>query len=196
MPTMSCNTTSTLTTSKAMATTDRTSTNTLQGDCVNEAGRGTSTHVGDAAAKRQMPQTLMQTLPQTNSKRSMESACSSDSSTSVTSNSSKCDNSKKKTRKSKEPTENHLKLRAACDAGSKWELDLEEVHGLTDEQACVVVSLMAPHLKKDVFPPSNGDYLMKHAEEGWKLLKETRRLMALYPDCGDQTCINGEWEML
>jgi hypothetical protein len=142
------------------------------------------------------PQTSMQTLPQTNSKRSMESACSSDSSSSVTSNSSKCDNNKKKKRKSKEPTENHLKLRAACDAGSEWELDLEEVHGLTDEQACVVVSLMAPHLKNDVYPPSNEDPLMKHAEEGWKLLKETRRLMELYPDCDDQTCINGGWKML
>eukprot|EP00977_Amphora_coffeiformis_P018762 scaffold6701_cov181-Amphora_coffeaeformis.AAC.4 len=136
----------------------------------------------------------MQTSSRTNSKRNVESAYSSDSSTSVTSSSSKCANNKKKKRK-KEPTENHLKLRAASDAGRQWELDLERVHGLTDEQACVVVSLMAPHLKKDEFPPSN-DPLMKHAKEGWKLLKDTRRLRKLYPDCRDQTFINGEWKML
>jgi hypothetical protein len=121
------------------------------------AGPSDSTQVGDATAKRPTTQTSMHTLPQSNSKRSMESACYSDSSTSVTSNSSKCANNKKKKRKRKEPTENHLKLRAACDAGSKWELYLEEVHGLTDGQACVVVSLMAPHLKNNTFPPSNGD---------------------------------------
>lgn len=169
-----------------------TSAKTLRGDSVNEAGQGTSTRVGDATANRPTTQTTMQTLPQTNPKRSMDSACSSDSSTSATSNSSNCVINKKKKRKKriKEPTENHLKLRAACDAGRKWELDLEEVHGLTDELACVVVSLMAPHLKKDTFPPANGNPLMKHAEEGWKLLKEARRLGELYPDCGDQTCIN------
>lgn len=182
-PTMSCSK------SKAMATTARTSTNTLQGDCINEAGRSTTTHDRDATAKRPTPQS-MQTLLQTNSKLGTESACSSDSITSIASNSSKCANNKKKKKQRMERTENHLKLLAACDAGSKWELDLEEVHGLTNEQACVVVSLMAAHLKNDAFSPSNGDPLMKHAEEGWKLLKETRRLMELYPDCGDQTCIN------
>jgi hypothetical protein len=35
--------------------------------------------------------------------------------------------------KNKEPTENHLKIRAVVDAGRKWELDLERVHGLSDD---------------------------------------------------------------
>jgi hypothetical protein len=37
---------------------------------------------------------------------------------------------------------------------------------------------------------------MELAEEGWKQMKELRRLMELYPECGDQTNINGEWIML
>jgi hypothetical protein len=37
---------------------------------------------------------------------------------------------------------------------------------------------------------------MELAEEGWKLMKELHRLMELYPECGDQTSINGEWTML
>jgi hypothetical protein len=37
---------------------------------------------------------------------------------------------------------------------------------------------------------------MELAEEGWKQMKELHRLMELYPECGDQTNINGEWIML
>jgi hypothetical protein len=123
----------------------------------------------------------------------MDSVFSSDSSTNVTSISSKC--AKKKKRKTKVPTENHLKLRAVVDAGDKWEADLEKVHGLTDEQTCKCVSNLAPYLKIDAFPLSNGDRLMELAEEGWKQMKELHRLIELYPECGDQTTINGEWIM-
>jgi hypothetical protein len=119
-------------------------------------------------------------------------------STNATSSSSKSDKKKtKKQRKEKKPTDNHLKIRAVEDAGSKWELDLERVHGLTDEQACVVVSLMAARpLQNDKFPPSD-DPLMIHAKEGWKYMKEAKRLAGLYPEClGDQCFMNGEWVML
>ena len=96
----------------------------------------------------------------------------------------------------KEPTENHLKVRAASDAAAKWELDLERVHGLADEQACVVVSLMAPYMKKGEFPTSDNP-LMLHAKEGWAHMMEVQRLAELYPEClEDQTFMNGEWVML
>jgi hypothetical protein len=127
----------------------------------------------------------------------MGSESSSTSSTSVILSSSKFDKKKsKKQRKEKKPTENHLKVRAASDVCSKWEDDLEEVHGLTDEQACEVVSLMASHLQKDEFPPGSDDPLMVHAKEGWKYMKEVKQLAELYPEFLDQTFMNGEWVML
>ena len=135
----------------------------------------------------------------TRTKRSTESESFSISSTNVISHSSKSDTSKrraKKHRKEKKPTEIHLNIRSVADAGRKWETDLEEVYGLTDEQACIVVSLMARHLEKDEFPPSD-DPFMVHAKEGWKLMKESIRLAALHPEClADQTFMNGEWVML
>jgi hypothetical protein len=67
---------------------------------------------------------------------------------------------------------------------------------LTDEQACVVVSLMAPHLQKDEFPPGSDHSLMVHAKEGWKYMKEVKRLADLYPEFLDPTFMNGESVML
>jgi hypothetical protein len=90
---------------------------------------------------------------------------------------------------------NHLKIRAVVDAGRKWELDLEEVHGLTDEEACVVVSMSAQYYK-DTFPPTKGDRFLELAKDAWKHVKELDRLNTLYPECGNQTSINGEWIML
>ena len=83
------------------------------------------------------------------------------------------------------------------DAGSKWELDLEKVHGLTDEEACIVVSKVARYGNEDTFPDANGDRFMELAKEGWKYSRElpVARLHKLYPECTDQTCINGEWVM-
>jgi hypothetical protein len=174
------------------------STSSSRDDCVNEAGRGTSTLVGVPPAKASPMPSTMPPSSRTRSKRSMGSESSSISSANVTSPSSKFDKkkTKKKQRKEKKLTESHLKVRAAADVSRKWELDLEHVHGLTDEQACVVVLLMAPHLQKDEFPPSD-DPLMLHAKEGWKYMKEVKRLVGLYPEClEDQTFMNGEWVML
>jgi hypothetical protein len=76
--------------------------------------------------------------------------------------------------------EPHLKIRAVADAGRKWGFDLEDVHRFTDKQACVVVSLMASLLQKDKseLPPSD-DPLMLHPKEGWKYMKEAKRLAGL-----------------
>ena len=169
-----------------------TSTNTLGGDCVDKAGQGTSTRVGDASAK----QSSSQTLKRTKSKLGMELEFSAASNISVTSSSSKCVDKKKKKRKCKEPTANQLKLRAVADAGNKWELDLQNVHGLTNERAMCVMFLMDAYLNNDTFPPTNGNYLMEHAEEGWKIIKESNRIMKLYPDSLNQEKINGEWKLL
>jgi hypothetical protein len=136
-------------------------------------------------------------------KRGTESESSIDSNTSDTSSSSKSANSRKKKKHKSarrpplEPSEKHLKLRAAIDAGGRWELDLEQVHGLTDEEACVVVSIVATHLSLDEFPSSfNGKHQSNHiklAREGWEHLKEQNRLHRLYPEINNQS--NGVWKM-
>jgi hypothetical protein len=128
----------------------------------------------------------------------MELASSSDSNTSDNSSLSVCAKKKRKTSSKKEivPTENHFKIRAVCDDARKWELDLERVHGLTEEEACVCVSIVAKHLPKDEFPLTKGDRLVDYAREGWKHMKEGRRVRKLYPECRNQTCIHGEWKML
>eukprot|EP00543_Licmophora_paradoxa_P003278 CAMPEP_0202443344 /NCGR_PEP_ID=MMETSP1360-20130828/2647_1 /ASSEMBLY_ACC=CAM_ASM_000848 /TAXON_ID=515479 /ORGANISM="Licmophora paradoxa, Strain CCMP2313" /LENGTH=175 /DNA_ID=CAMNT_0049059017 /DNA_START=163 /DNA_END=687 /DNA_ORIENTATION=- len=175
-----------------MATTAPMSTNSSKGDYSGEAGRNTSTLAGDATAKRSFELTTKPSSSQMNLKDSTELESSSDSNTSVTSTSSVY--AKKKRKKSKKkPTENHLKIRTAVDAGDKWEFDLEREHGLTDEQACVCVSIVGQNLQEDEFPPSKGDRIVELAKEGWEHLREVDRLTKLYPECGDQTNIDGEW---
>jgi hypothetical protein len=192
--TMPFSTTSAPTSSTTTAMTVQTSTNSSNDGCSDEAGRDTSTLVGDAAAKRSCKPGLKATTSQTSSKRNMELASLSDSNSSGTSSSSKSAKHKKSKRE-KIPTKNHLLLRAAIDAGEKWELDLERVHGLTDEEACVCVSILAKHCQKDVFPPE-GSRFVKLAREGWKHWKEAKRVRKLCPGCGDQTKIDGVWIML
>jgi hypothetical protein len=196
-----CNTTSTPSTFEPLATTDPPSTEFSHESWANEAGRDTKSLVGEATSKRPFKLKLTPTILPTSSKRSMESESSGDSSTSDISSSSK---SAKKQRQSKHnnsgaakvPTEHHLKIRAVVDAGSSWELDLERVHGLTDEDACVVVSKMARYVNQAVFPDPNGDRFMEFAKEGWKHMRELKRIKKLYPECRDQTCIDGQWFML
>ena len=180
-----------------MATTARTSTNSSAEDCVKEAGRNTSTLAGDGTGCQFTKHTPPPISSQTKLKRNMESASLSDSSISATSSSSLCAKKRKTTerRRLPAPTENHLKLRKAIDAGEKWELGLEEVHGLTDEEACVCVSIVTKHLHDESLPPSNGNRLIELAEEGWKTLKEVDRLVKLYPECGNQDKIDGKWVM-
>jgi hypothetical protein len=183
------------TTSQTIAMTDRTSTSSSVVGCEDEAGRNISTRVGDAPAKRSLKPVPKATPSQQSLKRTMELASSSDSSSSGTSSSSKSAK-RKKSKREKIPTKNHLVLRAAIEAGRKWELNLEEVHSPTDEEACVCVSILAKHCQKDLFPPSKGIRFFELAREGWKHWKEVDSLMKLNPECGNQTRIDGEWIML
>ena len=195
-PTTSFNTTSAASTSRTMATTALTSINSSAEDCVEEGGRNTSTLVGDETGCQSTKHTPPPISSQIKPKRNMESASLSDSSISATSSSSRCaKKSKTSNGRLQVPTENHLKLRKAIDAGETWEFDLEQVHGLTDEEACVCVSIVTKHLHDESFPPSNGNRLTELAQEGWKTLKEVDRLVKLHPECGNQDKINGEWVM-
>ena len=161
----------------------------------SEAGPDTKNRAGEASGKPfwkpRPPQTH---LPPT-SKRTLESESSDTSSGSAISTSSKC--AKKKRKKAeKQPTKNHLKIRAVVDAGRAWELDLERVHGLTDEEACIVVSKVTRYSSQNTFPDPRTDRFMKLAHQGWKLFREAQALQDKYPECLDQTSIDGEWKML
>jgi hypothetical protein len=109
---------------------------------------------------------------------------------------------KKKLRKEKSlpiPNENHMKLRAVSNAGSKWELDLERVHGLTDGEACRIVGLVAELLSKDEFPDFDrtSDKDLALAEEGWRLFKDYDELLAKYhKEKSEQICRQGVWRMV
>ena len=80
--------------------------------------------------------------------------------------------------------DNHYhKIRSLIDAGDRWEIDLERIHGLTDEQAYLCVSIAAEHFHSDRFPPSDGNLFLELAREGWDHLKELDRLTKLSPEC-------------
>jgi hypothetical protein len=179
-----------------MATTDPPSTDSLAGSLNNKAGPDTSTHAGDATTKQQLTQTPIQMMSQTTSKRSSGWVSSSVLSTNANNNSSKCANKKLKAGPPL-PTEGHFKIRAAVDRARQWELDLEEVHGLSDEEACIVVAMATKHLRYEEFPSVlKGDLkFINFAKEGWKLLKEARRVRNAYPKCRNQTFVNGVWKM-
>jgi hypothetical protein len=178
-----------------MATTDPPSTDILQGSSVNEAGSDTKSLAGGATTKRLSKRKTTQTILPTNSKLGMESESSDDSSTSGISTSSKC--AKKQKKGDNLPTEGHLKIRAVVDAGSAWELDLERVHGLTDEEACIVVSKMAPYVNQDTFPENpSGDRFMTFAKQGWEHMRKLKEIRKKYPECRGQTCVDGKWIML
>ena len=68
-----------------------------------------------------------------------------------------------------------MKIRGAVDAGAKWEVELEQVHGLAEEEACVVASVVAKHCLNDQFPES-GDRFVKLAKKGWEHLNELHRI--------------------
>lgn len=89
-----------------------------------------------------------------------------------------------------------MEIRAVVDAGSQWELDLEKVHGLTDEEACVVVAIATKHLSRDEFPSLNGNTsYIKLAKKGWELLKEVNRVQNLHLQCNNQAEVDGVWKM-
>ena len=109
---------------------------------------------------------------------------------------------KKVRKKAHTPTPNvkHMKLRAAVDAGGKWESELETKHGLSDLEACVCVGLVAKYQKQDAFPDSESGVnkqFVDLARKGWQLMKELDKLLKKYPqEAGEQTKINGVWKMI
>jgi hypothetical protein len=89
-----------------------------------------------------------------------------------------------------------MEIRAVVDAASQWELDLEEGHWLTDEEAGMVVAMATKHLSRDEFPSLNGNpTYIKFAKKGWELLKEARRVQNLHPHCHNQVNVDGVWKM-
>jgi hypothetical protein len=164
-----------------MVTTDRTSTNTSRDDCVDEAGRSTSTS---------KPSLKHTTTPCRGSCRSaLRTWCFH------------------QTRVPAPPPVHPGALRRRKARGAKRKSRLRttsrfapsgcwpQMGILTDEQACVVVSMAAQYYK-DKFPPTKGDRFLGLAKEGWKHAKELDRLNTLYPECDNQTSINGEWIIL
>lgn len=204
-PDTSCNMTSTLSTFETEASTGPRPTESSHKSSSNEVGRNTKSPVGEPTTELSSMRKMTPTTLPHSSKRNLEMGSLSDSTSSDTSSSTECaskkdqnnqDKTQAKRKKIKKiPTENHLKIRKVIDAGSKWELDLEKVHGLTDEEACIVVSKVARYGNEDTFPDPNGDKFLKLAKEGWKHSRELSRLHKLYPECTDQTCIDGEWVM-
>jgi hypothetical protein len=89
-----------------------------------------------------------------------------------------------------------MEIRAVADAAIQWELDLETVHGLMDEEACAVVAIALKHLPRDEFPSLNGNpSYIKLAKEGWELLTEANRVQNLHPQCTNQAKVDGVWKM-
>lgn len=96
------------------------------------------------------------------------------------------------------PTENHLKIRAAADAERKWEQDLKKVTGLSEGEVSLCIGIVAKYHKSDCFPildPEENQRYLDLAREGWQLFREGCKLMKQYPECLDQTCIDGKWYM-
>ena len=96
--------------------------------------------------------------------------------------------------------ENHVKLRATVEASTKWEKELETVHGLSDLEVSICVDLMAKYDNHESFPESqpNGknQKWLDLTREGWSLMRELKSLIAKYPqeNC-DQFYRNGVWHL-
>lgn len=101
------------------------------------------------------------------------------------------------------PNKNHMKVRAVVDAGSKWETDLKDVHGLSDEEVSMVTGIATKYYNADTFPAFDSeatrgiDFYRALAKPGWHHLKEVKNISLQFPrESGEQTCINGTWKML
>ena len=70
--------------------------------------------------------------------------------------------------------------------------------GLSEGEVGLCVGIVAKYHKSDCFPESDPDENQKYldlAREGWRLFREGYELMEKYPECLDQTYINGKWYM-
>jgi hypothetical protein len=81
-----------------------------------------------------------------------------------------------------EENDTHKMILESMRVGTKWEEDLERVHGFTEAEACECFSRAGKYLSRDEFPEDAvNQKLLPHAKEGWVLLKEVDRLVQLYP---------------
>jgi hypothetical protein len=94
----------------------------------------------------------------------------------------------------------HMKLRVAGVAGDKWWNDLEQKHGLSEEEKFVVYGIVTNNLSKEEFPlvceDSKKEYL-RLAKKGWRLMKEYNALLKLHPtENAEQIYRDGVWTMV
>ena len=67
--------------------------------------------------------------------------------------------------------------------GTKWQQDLERVHGFTEAESCECFSRAGKYLHCDEFPEDAAvnEKLYPHAKTGWVLLREADRLVKTHP---------------
>ena len=101
------------------------------------------------------------------------------------------------------PNENHMKLRAIMEKGNKWEHDLKEVHGLSEEEVAMVVGIVLKHLNEDKFPDFDStsttglSFYRALAKPGWHAMKENKKLLDKCPEeSAEQICRGGVWRMI
>jgi hypothetical protein len=81
-----------------------------------------------------------------------------------------------------EENEKHELLLESMRVGTKWQQDLERVHGFTEAESCECFSRAGKHLNCDEFPEDAvNEKLFPHAKEGWVILREADRLVKEYP---------------
>jgi hypothetical protein len=96
-----------------------------------------------------------------------------------------------------------MKLRAATEKGNNWEHALEGVHGLSEEEAAMVVGIVLKHLKEDKFPDFDPDattgisFYCALAKPGWNAMTENQKLLEKDPqENGEQICRKGACRMI
>ena len=81
-----------------------------------------------------------------------------------------------------EENDKHKLILESMRLGTKWQQDLERVHGFTEAESCECFSRAGKYLHCDDFPEDavNGK-LFPHAKMGWVLLREADRLAKTHP---------------
>jgi hypothetical protein len=81
-----------------------------------------------------------------------------------------------------EENEKHELILESMRVGTKWQQDLERVHGFTEAESCECFSRAGKYLHCDEFPDDAvNEKLFPHAKEGWVILREADRLVKEYP---------------
>ena len=81
-----------------------------------------------------------------------------------------------------EENDKHKMILEIMRLGTKWQQDLERVHGFTEAESCECFSRAGKYLHCDEFPEDAVNAkLFPHAKEGWVLLREADRLVKAHP---------------